>query len=382
MLIVLRRLAPLFIAAAFALSPAAAADLLVYFGTHSSGPGLGFSIAHFDTATGALSPPRFDVEAAAPAFFVIHPNGRHLYTCNSIDMFQGRPGGAVSAYAIDPTTGNLTLLNQQPAGGSDPSYICLDHTGSFVLVANYQSGNIAIFALKSDGSLGKRTAFVQHIGRSVDPRRQTQAHAHSIIVDPTNRFALVADLGLDRLFVYRFDEKNGSLRPNDPPFAPVTPGSGPRHVKFHPNGRWAYLISEMGSTVTAFDWDPANGALREFQTVSTLPADFKGASACAEIEVHPSGRFLYASNRGHDSLAVFTIDPDTGRLALLQHVSTQGKTPRNFAFDVTGDWLICTNHDSNNAVVFRVDGTTGRLTPAGPPVSVPSPFCERFLRVP
>ena len=174
----------------------------------------------------------------------------------------------------------------------------------------------------------------------------------------------------------------GSLQPNDPPFAIIRPGSGPRHVKFHPNGRWVYLISEMGCTVTAFHWDSAHGALTEFQTVSTLPADFKGISNCAEIEVHPNGRFLYGSNRGHDSLAVFTIDPDTGRLALLEHVSTQGKTPRNFAFDPTGKWIICTNHGSDNAVVFRVDEATGRLTPAGPPVSVPSPFCERFLPVP
>ena len=369
------RLLSFFLAAGVAPS-LPAADMYVYFGTHSSGPGLGFSIAHFDTDTGTLTKPRFLTEAVEPAFFVIHPDGQHLYTCNS-----GSPGG-VSAYKIERATGQLTLLNKEPAGGGDPSYICLDHTGRYVLFANYEGGNIAVFALKPDGSLGERTAFVQHTGSSVDPRRQKHAYAHSIIVDSTNRFALVADLGVDRLFVYRFDEKTGSLQPNDPPFAIIRPGSGPRHVKFHPNGRWVYLISEMGCTVTAFHWDSAHGALTEFQTVSTLPADFKGISNCAEIEVHPNGRFLYGSNRGHDSLAVFTIDPDTGRLALLEHVSTQGKTPRNFAFDPTGKWIICTNHGSDNAVVFRVDEATGRLTPAGPPVSVPSPFCERFLPVP
>jgi len=369
------RLLSFFLAAGVAPS-LPAADMYVYFGTHSSGPGIGFSIAHFDTDTGTLTKPRFLTEAVEPAFFVIHPDGQHLYTCNS-----GSPGG-VSAYKIERATGQLTLLNKEPAGGGDPSYICLDHTGRHVLFANYEGGNIAVFALKPDGSLGERTAFVQHTGSSVDPRRQKHAYAHSIIVDPTNRFALVADLGVDRLFVYRFDEKTGSLQPNDPPFAIIRPGSGPRHVKFHPNGRWVYLISEMGCTVTAFHWDSAHGALTEFQTVSTLPADFKGISNCAEIEVHPNGRFLYGSNRGHDSLAVFTIDPDTGRLALLEHVSTQGKTPRNFAFDPTGKWIICTNHGSDNAVVFRVDEATGRLTPAGPPVSVPSPFCERFLPVP
>ena len=371
----LRRLALLLAAAAFAV-PLPAADVYVYFGTHSRGPGIGFSVAHFDTDTGALTQPRFLTEAVEPAYFVIHPDGRHLYTCNS-----GSPGG-VSAYEIDRATGQLTLLNKEPSGGGDASYVCLDQTGRFVLVANYEGGNIAVFALQPDGRIGGRTAFAQHTGSSVDPKRQTHAYAHSIIVDPTNRFALVADLGLDRLFVYRFDEKNGSLRPNDPPFATVRPGSGPRHVKFHPNGRWVYLISEMGCTVTAFNWDSDHGALTEFQTISTLPADFKGASTCAEIKVHPNGRFLYGSNRGHDSLAVFAIDSTTGRLAPLEYVSTRGKIPRNFTFDPTGRWILCTNHGSDNAVVFRVDATTGRLTPTGQPVSVPSPVCERFLPVP
>ena len=370
----LLRLVLLLAAAAFAV-PLPAADVYVYFGTHSRGPGIGFSVAHFDTDTGALTQPRFLTEAVEPAYFVIHPDGRHLYTCNS-----GSPGG-VSAYEIDRATGQLTLLNKEPSGGGDASYVCLDQTGRFVLVANYEGGNIAVFALQPDGRIGGRTAFAQHTGSSVDPKRQTHAYAHSIIVDPTNRFALVADLGLDRLFVYRFDEKNGSLRPNDPPFATVRPGSGPRHVKFHPNGRWVYLINEMGCTVTAFNWDSAHGALTEFQTISTLPADFKGASTCAEIKVHPNGRFLYGSNRGHDSLAVFAIDSTTGRLAPLEYVSTRGKIPRNFTFDPTGRWILCTNHGSDNAVVFRVDATTGRLTPAGQPVSVPSPFCERFLPV-
>ncbi len=368
----LLRLALLLVAAAFAV-PLPAADVYVYFGTHSRGPGIGFSVAHFDTDTGALTQPRFLTEAVEPAYFVIHPDGRHLYTCNS-----GSPGG-VSAYEIDHATGQLTLLNKEPSGGGDASYVCLDQTGRFVLVANYEGGNIAVFALQPDGRIGGRTAFAQHTGSSVDPKRQTHAYAHSIIVDPTNRFALIADLGVDKLFVYRFDEKNGSLRPNDPPFATVRPGSGPRHVKFHPNGRWVYLINEMGCTVTAFNWDSDHGALTEFQTISTLPADFKGASTCAEIKVHPNGRFLYGSNRGHDSLAVFAIDSTTGRLAPLEYVSTRGKIPRNFTFDPTGRWILCTNHGSDNAVVFRVDATTGRLTPTGQPVSVPSPFCERFL---
>ena len=364
------------LASAFAASLAGGADMYVFFGTHSAGPGIGFSLAHFDTGTGALTRPQFAVEAVQPAFFVIHPDGRHLYTCNS-----GSPGG-VSAYVIDPRTARLTLLNKEPSGGGDASYISLDQTGRFVFVANYDGGNIACFAIESDGSIGARTAFVQHTGHSVNPTRQKHAYAHSIIVDPTNRFVLAADLGVDKLFVYRFDAKTGALTPNDPPSASVRPGSGARHVTFHPNGRWVYLISEMGCTVTAFNWDSASGALTEFQTISTLPADFKGVSNCAEVLVHPNGKFLYGSNRGHDSIAVFAIDQTSGRLTPVEWAATQGKTPRNFAFDPTAKWILCTNHNSNNAVVFRVDEVTGRLTQTGEPVPVPAPFCERFLPVP
>jgi len=350
--------------------------MFVYFGSHRSGPNIGFSLAHFDSDTGLLTQPRFLLEAREPAFFVIHPNGRRLYACIS-----GEPGG-VAAYAIDPRTGGLSFLNRELAGGGDTSFISLDRTGRFALAANYQGGNVAVFALGPDGRLGDWTAFVQHTGHSVDPARQAHAFAHSVITDPTNRFALVADLGLDKVFVYRFDARDGSLKPNDPPFAAVAPGSGPRHVRFHPNGRWVYVVNEMASTVTGFDWASATGALTEFQTVSALPDGFTGSSASAEIEVHPNGKFLYASNRGADSLAVFGIDQETGRLSLVEHVPSGGRVPRNFALDPTGHWIICTNQDSDNAVVFRIDGTTGRLTTAGRPVGLPNPFCERFLPPP
>jgi 6-phosphogluconolactonase len=354
---------------------ATAADMFVYFGSHSNRPGAGFSLARFDTDTGVLTKPAFLLEAKEPAYFVIHPDGRHLYTCNS-----GTPGG-VSAYAIEPRTGALTLLNRQLAGGGDTSYLSLDRTHRYALAANYDGGNIAVFALRPDGSLGDWTAFVQHTGKSVHPQRQTHAYAHAIVVSPDNRFVLVPDLGVDKLYVYRFDEKTGKLTANDPAFMAVPPGSGPRHVKFHPNGRWVYLINEMASTVIGYEWDAAKGTLAEFQSVSTLPADFKGSSTCAEVEVHPNGKFLYGTNRGHDSLAVFAIDAANGRLAAVEHVPSGGRTPRNFAFDPTAKWIVCTNHASNNAVVFRVDEATGRLTQQGEPVSVPAPFCERFLPV-
>ncbi len=354
---------------------ARASDQFVFFGTHLAGPGKGFYVAHFDPETGVLSAPRFDTEAKAPAYFVIHPDGRHLYTCNS-----GRPGG-ISAYAIEPRTGALTLINTKPAGGADTSYLSLDRSNRYAMIANYEGGNIAVFALAADGGIGARTAFIQHTGHGVDPARQKHAFAHSIVTDPTNRFAVVCDLGLDRVFVYRFDATTGALTPNDPAGVTVKPGSGPRHPVFHPNGRWVYVVTEMGSTVIAFHWDALRGTLQEFQTVSALPADFRGTSVSAEIAVHPNGRFLYASNRGHNSLASFAIDPDTGRLTPLAHVSTQGRTPRNFAFDPTGKWIIVTNHDSGNAVVFGVNPDTGALAAAGAPVPVPYPFCERFLAV-
>lgn len=361
------------VTAALWTTTAHAADMFIYFGSHRTGPGIGFSLAHFDTETGVLTKPEFLLESQAPAFFILSADGRFLYTCNS-----GNPGG-VSAYALEPHTGRLTLINRVLTGGRDASYVCLDQTGRFLLTVNYEGGNIAAFALRPDGGIGDWTGFVQHTGSSVHPRRQTRPYPHSILVDPTNRFALVADLGVDKLFVYRFDAQTGALTPNDPPAATIAPGSGPRHFKFHPNGRWVFLLNELACTVVAFDWDATTGALTARQTVSTLPADFMGENTCAEIEVHPNGRFLYASNRGHDSLAVFAVDPATGQLAFVERVASRGKWPRNFAFDPTGQWIVCTNHNSDNAVVFRVDADTGRLTPVGEPVFVPFPFCQRFV---
>ena len=362
--------------------PVEAGDNLVFFGTHSVGPGMGISVAHFDSVSGVLTEPELVVEAAAPAFFVLHPDGRHLYTCNSNDFSRGWTGETVSAYEIDARSGGLTLLGQQSSGGADPSYVTLDAAGRHLLVANYKGGSVAVLAVNPDGGLGQRTAFFQHTGSSVDATRQTQPYAQSVKLDPTNRFALVADLGVDKVFVYRFDTKDGSLRPNDPPFVKVTPGSGPRHIAFHPRRNLVYLINEMASTVIAYAWDAKKGTLAALQTVSTLPAGFAGTNTCAEIDVHPNGKFLYGSNRGHDSLAVFAIDETTGTLSLIEHVPTQGQKPRNFAFDPTSRWLIVTNHGSDNAVALRVDAETGRLTPTGRPVSVRSPFCVRFLSIP
>ena len=357
------------------LTPASAAEMFVYFGSHSKGPGIGFSLARFNTDTGKLTVPRFLQECVAPSYFVISHDGKRLYTCNS------DPGSSVSAYAIDPHTAKLTLLNEKPSGGAEPCYISLDATGRHLMVANYGPGSAAAFALKDDGSIGERTAFSQHTGSSVNPQRQEGPHAHSIHVDPTNKFVLSADLGADKLFVYKLDAKTGALTPNDPPFAAVTPGAGPRHFAFHPNGHDVYLITEMGNTIIRYGWDANHGVLTKHETVSTLPAGFHGTSYAAEILIHPSGKFLYATNRGDNSVAVFSIQPNTGRLTLLQHISTQGKFPRNCELDPTGHWLLVSNQNSNTAVVFHIDVNTGKLTQTGEPVAVPSPYGVRFLAV-
>lgn len=356
-------------------APAMASDMFVYFGSHGKGPHIGFSMAHFDTETGKLTKPVFLKEAVAPAYFIIRADGRRLYTCNSA------PGSSVSAYAIEPASGKLTFLNQQPSGGGDPSYVSLDPSGHYLMVANFLGGSVAVFALRPDGSIGRRTAFVQHIGASMDPNDPRHAHAHLIRSDPSHRFVLSTDLGLDKIFVYRLNPRTGALTPNDPPFVSVAPGSGPRHLAFDPHGRYLYLITQTANTIIRFGWDSEHGVLKQFEKVSTLPEGFTGENTAAEILMHPSGKFLYATNRGDNSVAVFSVGPDNGHLSPIQYISTQGKTPRNADFDPTGKWLLVTNEDSNNAVVFRIDQSTGRLTQNGDPVPVPGPFCERFLPV-
>jgi 6-phosphogluconolactonase len=250
-----------------------------------------------------------------------------------------------------------------------------------VLVANYGSGSIAALPLRADGTLGEATAFAQHTGASVNQQRQEGPHAHWIDGDAANRFAFVCDLGLDQVLVYRLDAARGKLSAHDPAFASVKPGAGPRHLAFHPTGRFAYVINEMGNSVTAFAYDGERGTLTELETVPTLPAEFNGRNTTAEIEAHPSGRFLYGSNRGHNSIAVFAIASGTGRLTLVEHISTSGKTPRNFAIDPTGRWLLAANQDSDNVVVFAVDATSGRLAATGQSVEVGKPVCVKFVPV-
>jgi 6-phosphogluconolactonase len=354
-------------------------ELMVYIGTYTREQSKGIYAFRFQPGAGTLTPIGVVAETVNPAFLAVHPNRRFLYAVNEVSTYEGESAGSVSAFSINAGTGELTFINRVSSRGAGPCHLVVDKTGKCLLVANYGGGSVAAFPLKEDGSLGDASAFVQHVGSSVNPRRQRGPHAHATNISPDNRFAFVADLGLDQVLVYRMDPAKGTLTPNDPPFAKVDPGSGPRHMAFHPDGRYAYVLNELSSTVTAFAYDPARGSLEELETTSTLPKDFSGDNTTAEVEVHPSGRFLYGSNRGHDSIAVFAIDTRNGTLTPEEHVSTQGKTPRNFAIDPTGNYLFAANQASDNIVVFRIDRETGRLTPTTHVLDVPSPVCVTFV---
>jgi 6-phosphogluconolactonase len=352
----------------------------VFFGTYTGEKSKGIYRARLDLASGKLSEAELAGEVENPSFLALHPDGKFLYSAGEVSNFEGKPGGAVSAFSLDRATGKLTLLNQQSSGGAGPCHLVVDRGGKNVLVANYGGGSVAALPIEKDGKLRLASAFVQHKGSSVNPRRQEGPHAHSINLDPAGKFAFVADLGLDKVLIYKFDAEKGTLTPNDPAFAAVLPGAGPRHFAFHPSGRFAYVINEMHSTVTAFGYDAARGALQDIHVASTL-AEPKQGNSTAEVQVHPSGKFLYGSNRGHDSLAIFSIDQESGELTVVGHQSTGGKTPRNFGIDPTGAFVLAANQSSDSVVVFRVDQQTGRLTPTGQSIEVPRPVCVKFLPI-
>ena len=355
---------------------------LVYIGTYTDTPGKskGIYVLELDPATGLLTPLGVAAETINPTFLDLSPDRRFLYAANEIGNFENKSAGAVSAFAIDDATGKLTLLNQTSTRGDGPCHVVLDKKGRHALVANYGGGSVAVLPIDKDGKLGEAAAFVQHQGRSINPQRQGEPHAHCVALDKDNHFAFVCDLGLDKVMIYRFDPKKGTLTPNEAaPFSSVQAGAGPRHMVFSRDDRYAYVINELKPLITVFAYDARSGALKELQTIRDLPEDFKGENSGAEIELHPSGRFLYASNRGHDSIAVFAVDPKKGTLTLVQHQSTQGKTPRNFGIDPTGKYLLAANQDSNNVVVFQIDETDGRLKPTGCNLKMPAPVCVKFL---
>ncbi len=360
---------------------AAERQFFIYIGTYTGPQSKGIYLSRLDASTGSLTSPELAAETPNPSYVTLHPSGKFLYAANEIGNFGGQKAGAVSAFTIDQATGMLTLLNTVSSRGGGPCHVIVDSTGKNVLVANYGGGSVAVLPIAKDGRLGEASAFVQHSGSSVNPARQKGPHAHSVNLTPDNRLLLVADLGLDQVLIYRFDPDRGTLTPADPPFARVNPGAGPRHLAFSPRGNFVYVINEMQSTLTTFAFDSAKGMLKDLQSISTLPDGFSGQSFTAEVEVHSSGRYLYGSNRGDDSIAVFSIDPASGKLTFVDRTPTEGKFPRNFAIDPTGNLLLAANQNSNSVVVFRIDPKTGRLTPTGTRIDVASPVCLKFLGI-
>jgi 6-phosphogluconolactonase len=356
--------------------------MLVYFGTYTGAKSKGIYVSTFDVRSGALGEPQLAAETPSPSFLAAHPSGNYLYAVNEVDTFEGQPTGSVSAFAVDRGTGKLSLLNQQSSRGAGPAHLSVDRSGHDVLVANYGGGNIAVLPVAGDGRLAPASAFVQHTGSSVNPSRQKEPHAHAINVDSSNRFAYVADLGLDKVLIYRFDPSRGALEPNDPPSASVQAGAGPRHLAIHATGRFLYVINELICTVTAFTRDPQTGGLKAMQTISTLPAGeiVKPDYSTAELLLHPSGRVLYGSNRGHNTIVEFSVDQKTGRLAYVENEPTKGRTPRGFGIDPSGTWLIAGNQESDSVVVFRIDSKTGRLTRTAQTLSVGAPVSVEFVR--
>ncbi|MFN0172318.1 MAG: lactonase family protein [Bryobacteraceae bacterium] len=367
-----------------ALTPGSfAAEYYTYVGTYTAnGKSKGIYVHKFDTATGKLSPLGVAAETDNPSFLTIHQNGKYLYAVNEIAKYQGKDTGTVTAFSIDRYTGRLTQINKVVTRGTIPCHLNVDRTGKFLVLVNYGSGSTASFPIQPNGGLGEAVSVQQHSGSSADLRRQKGPHAHSINFSPDYRFAVVADLGLDKVLVYRFDSTNGKLAPNDPPSISVRPGAGPRHFSFHPNGRFGYVINEMQSTVTAMSYDAARGSFKQLQTLSTLPKGYDGSNnSTAEVLVHPNGRFLYGSNRGHNSLAVFAVDPAKGTITYVENSPVLGKTVRNFAIDPSGQFVLVEYQDSDTIAIFRIDPKTGRLTPTGDKVDNPMPVCIRFLAV-
>jgi len=376
----------LFAGAALGLDAAPASpdhgECLVYFGTRAGPKSKGIYMCRLNVATGVLSSPEVAAETTDPAFLAIHPSHRFLYAVRENAGFDGTSNGAVSAFAIDGATGTLTLLNQQTSGDRGPCHLAVDPSGKCILVAHYGGGSVVTLPIRADGSLGAVATFIRHQGSGPDPKRQEGPHAHSVGFDLANHRAFSADLGLDKIFIYQLEPTTAALTTNDPPFATVTPGSGPRHLAIAPDGRHLYVINELNSTITTFGYDAPSGALKASQIVSTIPGNYTAPNTTAEIAIHPNGKFLYGSNRGHNSIAVYAVDQNTGKLADIEHQSTLGKTPRSFGIDPSGSFLLAANQDSNNIVVFRIDPGTGRLKSTGQTVEVPTPVCVTFLPLP
>jgi 6-phosphogluconolactonase len=352
-------------------------ELTLYVGTYTSGKSEGIYVYRMDRTTGKLT--RFSsVKSVNPSFLTIDKQKQFLYAVNEIGEYAGKPGGGVSAFAIDRATGNLRLLNEQGTQGADPCHLSIDTRRRALLVANYTGGSVTVLSVRADGTLETVTDLKRHVGSSIK-EQQKGPHAHCVIFDQHERFVLTADLGIDKVMIYQLDRKTGKLNPAKQEFAELPKGAGPRHLALHPSGDYLYVINELDSTMASFKYDERYGTLTLIETVSTLPDNFTRTSYCADVHVSASGKFLYGSNRGHNSIVVFEVDLQTGKLKLVEHVSTEGDWPRNFTLDPTGAFLLVANQRSDNVVVFNIDQSTGRLTPTGNNYQLPSPVCLKFL---
>jgi len=353
-------------------------DYLVYVGTYTGPKSQGIYALKFHAAKGSVDDLGLAGEIQNPSFLALHPNHKYLYAVSELGN-TGKNTAAVSGFSIDSATGKLKLLNKVVTGGGGACHLVVDKTQKMLLVANYGTGSIAAFQVKPDGTLSETTALKQHVGSSVNPKRQRGPHAHAVVLSRDNRFVFVPDLGLDEIVSYKIDPSGATLAANDPPFVKLTPGLGPRHFAFHPNNKFAYGLNEMGSSVSVFSYDARPGALKTLQTVSTLPEGFTGENNSAEIAIDNAGRFLYASNRGNDSITQFAIDSRKGTLTKIEVTPTQGRTPRNFTIDPSGRYLLAANQDSDSIVIFQIDQRSGKLSPTGTTVNVPSPVCIQFV---
>ncbi|MCS7017111.1 MAG: lactonase family protein [Gemmatales bacterium] len=353
----------------------------LYVGTYTQGKSKGIYLYEWST-DGKLKSVGLAAESPHPSFLAVHPSYKYLYAVGEVNSLQGKQTGAVRAFALEVATGRLTFLNEQASGGGAPCHLIVDRPGRHVLVANYTGGTVAVLPIQEGGHLGEASCVIQHQGKSVNAARQEAPHPHSVNLDPTGRFAFVADLGLDRVVVYRYEEARGQLVPHEPPHAAVAPGAGPRHFAFHPSGKFAYVINELANTVTAFTWDPNKGTLTEIQTISTLPRDFTGTSYTSEIVVHPSGEWLLGSNRGHDSISLFRVNASSGKLELVSHATKGIRWPRNFNIDPSGRFVLVASERADNIVVFELDTKQGVLIPVSIETNVPTPVCLKFVPIP
>lgn len=363
-----------------------ALDTVCYVGTYTNGgKSKGIYAFRLETKNVEVSqnilllPLGLAAESPNPSFLEVDLKRRLVFAANEVNTFEGKPSGAVSSFAIDAATGRLKFINQVGCGGTGPCHVVLDRTGKNLLVANYGSGSVAVIPVAADGRLGAATTMIQHTGKSVDPQRQKGPHAHCTTLDPANKFAFVCDLGLDKLVAYRFDAQNGKLTAEESLTVATKPGAGPRHMAFRPDGKFAYVINEMNSTVTAYAYDAGTGKLNELQTESSLPPSFEGKNSGAEIAVHPSGRWLYVSNRGNDAIVLFDIDARTGRISFTEEQNTGGKTPRHFSLQPGARHLAVANQNSDTLLVCRIDEGNGRLKPSGVTAACPAPVCIIFV---